>query len=288
MPWYHGPTLMEHLETVEVDETRLQGSRSAAGAVGEPPNLDFRGFRRHGAGGVIREAGRPGPVLPSGARARWRASSPPTATWTGRRRPVRHADAGRRGRHLARRRDRRRRRAAEVADQFECAPGVDGDERRCCPGRPYLLKIGTAPSPPRSHRAIKYKVNVNTLEHLAAKQLELNEIGVCNLALDRADGLRPYAENRETGGFILIDRLTNNTVGAGMLHFALRRAHNIHWQRLDVDKAARAAEGPEAGVLWFTGLSGAGKSTIANLVEKKLLPWAGTPTCWTATTCATA
>ena len=119
--------------------------------------------------------------------------------------------------------------------------------------------------------ALKYKVNVNTLEHLAAKTLELNEIGVCNLALDRPIAFDPYAGNRDTGGFILIDRLTNDTVGAGMLHFALRRSHNIHWQAVDVDKAARAAlKGQQPAVLWFTGLSGAGKSTIANLVEKKL------------------
>jgi bifunctional enzyme CysN/CysC len=117
----------------------------------------------------------------------------------------------------------------------------------------------------------KYKVNVNTMEHLAAKKLDLNEIGVCNIALDRPIAFDPYQANRETGGFIVIDRMTNNTVGAGMLHFALRRAHNIHLQHLDVDKSARAAQkGQKPVLLWFTGLSGAGKSTIANLVEKKL------------------
>jgi bifunctional enzyme CysN/CysC len=117
----------------------------------------------------------------------------------------------------------------------------------------------------------KYKVNVNTLEHLAAKQLDLNEIGVCNSRSTAPVAFDPYTANRDTGGFILIDRLTNATVGAGMLHFALRRAHNIHLQHVDVDKSARRpAQGPEAAVLWFTGLSGAGKSTIANLVEKKL------------------
>jgi len=114
-------------------------------------------------------------------------------------------------------------------------------------------------------------VNVNTLEHLAAKQLELNEIGVCNIGLDRQIAFDPYAENRDTGGFILIDRLTNDTVGCGLLQFALRRADNIHWQALDVNRQARAAaKGQKACVLWFTGLSGAGKSTIANLVEKRL------------------
>jgi len=112
---------------------------------------------------------------------------------------------------------------------------------------------------------------VNTLERLAAKQLELNEIGVCNLSFDRAIPFDPYAENRETGGFILIDKLSNDTVGAGLLNFALRRAENIHWQALDVNKTARSSlKGQRACVLWFTGLSGAGKSTVANLVEKRL------------------
>jgi bifunctional enzyme CysN/CysC len=138
------------------------------------------------------------------------------------------------------------------------------------PGRPYLLKIGTQ-TVPATVTEPKYKVNVNTMEHLAAKQLEINEIGVVNLALDRPIAFDPYTVNRDTGGFILINRLTNNTVGAGMMHFALRRSHNIHMQHVDVDKAARAkAKGQRPGVLWFTGLSGAGKSTIANLVEKKL------------------
>ena len=139
------------------------------------------------------------------------------------------------------------------------------------PGRPYLMKIGTR-SVNATLTELKYKVNVNTLEHLAARTLELNEIGVCNVALDRPVTFDPYSVNRETGGFILIDRMTNNTVGAGMLHFALRRAHNIHLQHLDVDKVARAAQKRQRpAVIWFTGLSGAGKSTIANLVEKKLL-----------------
>ncbi|MCC7152386.1 MAG: adenylyl-sulfate kinase, partial [Rubrivivax sp.] len=138
-------------------------------------------------------------------------------------------------------------------------------------GRPYLLKIGTRTVGATITEA-KYKINVNTLEHLAARQLELNEIGVCNLALDRAVPFDAYADNRTTGGFIVIDRLGNNTVGAGMLHFALRRAHNVHLQPLDVDKAARSAvKGQRPVVLWFTGLSGAGKSTIANELEKKLL-----------------
>jgi bifunctional enzyme CysN/CysC len=159
---------------------------------------------------------------------------------------------------------------SEVADQFEAAIVWMADES-LFPGRPYLLKIGTC-TINATITEPKYKVNVNTMEHLAAKKLDLNEIGVCNIALDRPVAFDPYAGNRQTGGFILIDRMTNHTVGAGMLHFALRRAHNIHLQHVDVDKAARAAQKRQRPfVLWFTGLSGAGKSTIANLVEKKLL-----------------
>jgi bifunctional enzyme CysN/CysC len=117
----------------------------------------------------------------------------------------------------------------------------------------------------------KHKVNVNTLEHVAARTLELDEIGVCNLHLDQMVAFDPYARNRDTGGFILIDPLTNHTIGAGLLHFALRRSQNIHWQAIEVDKAAHTAlKGHRPCVVWFTGLSGAGKSTIANIVEKKL------------------
>ena len=138
------------------------------------------------------------------------------------------------------------------------------------PGRPYLMKIG-ARTVGVTLAAPKYKVNVNTLEHLAAKTLELNEIGVCNLSLDRAIAFDPYERNRDTGGFIVIDRVSNDTVGAGMLHFALRRSHNVHWQAIEVNKQAHAAlKGQQPAVVWFTGLSGAGKSTVANLVEKRL------------------
>jgi bifunctional enzyme CysN/CysC len=117
----------------------------------------------------------------------------------------------------------------------------------------------------------KYQINVNNLEHVAAPTLTLNQIGVCNLHLDRAVAFDAYEDNRETGGFILIDRLTNNTVGAGLLHFALRRSDNVHWQAVEVHKAARSRIKHHApAVVWFTGLSGAGKSTIANLAEKRL------------------
>jgi bifunctional enzyme CysN/CysC len=138
------------------------------------------------------------------------------------------------------------------------------------PGRPYWIKVG-AKQVTATITEPKYKVNVNTLEHLAAKTLALNEIGVCNLSLDQSIAFDPYDENRDTGAFILIDRLTNATIGAGLLHFALRRSQNIHWQALEVNKDARSkVKGQKPTVLWFTGLSGAGKSTIANLVEKQL------------------
>ncbi len=143
-------------------------------------------------------------------------------------------------------------------------------EREMLPGRPYLMKIGPMTVGLTLSRP-KYKVNVNTMEHLAATTLALNEIGVCSLRLDQPVPFDPYRENRDMGGFIIIDRLTNATVGAGLLNFALRRADSVQWQSMDVDKAARVVRnghGPCA--IWFTGLSGSGKSTIANLVEKRL------------------
>ena len=156
-----------------------------------------------------------------------------------------------------------------VADQFEATIVWMADDPMYR-GRNYLMRIGsqlaTATIAP-----LKYKLNVNTLEHMAATKLELNEIGVIDLELDRPIAFDPYDENRDTGGFILVDRITNETVGAGMIRFALRRAANLKWQTVDVDKAARAAaKGQQPSVLWFTGLSGAGKSTIANLVETEL------------------
>ena len=271
MPWYTGPALLPFLEACEVDETRLrrQPLRLPVQWVNRP-SLDFRGYCGQLASGVL-EAGQPVRILPSGRQTRVarivdidgdrpRAQAGESVTFTledevdlSRGDLVCAIDS-----------------PAEVADQFECTLVWMADEPML-PGRPYLVKIGT-----RTLGATvtepKYKLNVNTLEHLAAKQLGLNEIGVCNLALDRAVPFDAYADNRATGGFIVIDRMTNNTVGAGMLHFALRRAHNIHPQHLDVDRAARSAiKGQEPVLLWFTGLSGAGKSTIANLVEKKLL-----------------
>jgi bifunctional enzyme CysN/CysC len=157
----------------------------------------------------------------------------------------------------------------EASDQFEVQILWMGDEPML-PGRPYLIKSGTKTLPGTLDK-LKYKTNVNTMEQQAAKSLALNEIGVCNLELDGTLAFAPYTENKSLGSFIIIDRFTNTTVGMGLIRFALRRAANIHWQATDVNKQARARllkQKPR--VLWFTGLSGAGKSTIANLVEKQL------------------
>jgi bifunctional enzyme CysN/CysC len=269
-PWYHGPTLMGFLETTEIDETRLQ-----AGPFRMPvqwvnrPNLDFRGFCGFIASGNVK-AGDRIRVQPSGRESTVKrivayGGDLPQAV-AGQSVTLTLADEVdiSRGDVISTAES-----PAEVADQFECSI-VWMAEEPMLPGRPYLLKVGTR-TVSATITEPKYKVNVNTMEHLAAKQLELNEIGVCNIALDRAVAFDPYTANRETGGFILIDRMSNNTVGAGMLNFALRRSHNIHLQHVDIDKDARSLlKGQKPAVLWFTGLSGAGKSTIANLVEKRL------------------
>jgi bifunctional enzyme CysN/CysC len=157
----------------------------------------------------------------------------------------------------------------EAADQFE-ATVVWMAEEELLPGRPYWLKLGTQ-TVSATVQQPKYQVNVNTLEHLAAKTLALNAIGIANISTDKPLIFEPYDQNHVLGGFILIDKLTNATVGAGMLHFALRRASNVHWQAIDIDRAAQAQQKHQKPrLLWFTGLSGAGKSTIANLVQKKL------------------
>ena len=268
-PWYEGPALMPLLESLPVeDDLREKPFRMAVQWVNRP-NLDFRGFSGLISSGTVR----PGDkikALPSGRES----SIDRIVTFRG---DLDEAVAGQsvtltlkdeidisRGDVIAEAGS-----PPAVADQFE-ATIVWMDDEAMLPGRPYLLKLGTRTVSAQITEP-KYKVNVNTLEHLAAKRLELNEIGVCNLSLDAAIAFDAYAENRDLGGFILIDRISNRTVGAGMLHFALRRSQNIHWQALDVDKAARAAlKGQRGRVVWLTGLSGSGKSTIANLVEKRL------------------
>ncbi len=267
--WYTGPMLMEHLETVPVDDDQEARPFRLPVQWVNRPHQDFRGYAGTIASGVVRPGDRVR-VLPSGresAVARIvtadgdlpQAVAEQAVTLT----LVDEIDVSR-GDVIAAASD-----PVPVADQFE-ATVVWMDDAPMLRGRTYLLKLGTTTAT-ATVAPLKYKVDVNTLEHLAAEKLDLNEIGVCELELDRAIPFEPYAVSRDLGGFILIDRLTNNTVGAGQLTFALRRSQNIHWQAVDVDRAARGASlGQKPCVLWFTGLSGAGKSTIANLVEKKL------------------
>jgi len=268
-PWYCGPTLIGYLETVEIDDWGQSKPFRLAVQWVNRPDLDFRGFSGQIAGGVVRPGDRVR-VLPSGQTATVArlvsadgdldvavAGQSVTVTLT------EQIDVSR-GDVLA---------AADappaVADQFE-AHVIWMSETEMLPGRPYLMKIGTSTVGLTIARP-KYKINVNTLDHTAAKTLGLNEIGVCNINLDRPVPFDPYLENRDMGGFIVIDRLTNSTVGAGLLHFALRRADNVAWQVIEVNKEAHArVKGQLPAVVWFTGLSGAGKSTIANVVERKL------------------
>lgn len=269
MPWHQRPTLMGYLESVEIDDDlQTKPFRLPVQWVNRP-NQDFRGFAGTIASGTIRR-GDTVRALPSGRQSRITRivgyeSDLETAV-AGQSITVTLADEidVSRGDVLA---------AADappaVSDQFQATIIWMHDEPMLR-GRPYIIKLGTR-TLTGSITTPRHKVNVNTMERLAAKQLELNEIGVCNVSFDRAIPFDPYADNRETGGFILIDKLSNDTVGAGLLNFALRRAENIHWQALDVNKGARSSlKGQRACVLWFTGLSGAGKSTVANLVEKRL------------------
>jgi bifunctional enzyme CysN/CysC len=281
-PWYHGASLIEHLENVELNNTADQARplRMPVQWVNRP-NLDFRGF----AGLIASGSVKPGDVvrvLPSGktstvARIVTMPKGSGFSSEPGGDGDLPQAVAGQsvtltladeidcsRGDVIA---------AADappqVADQFEATLVWMADEA-LIPGRGYWLKLATQMVSATIH-APKYTVNVNTMEHVAAKTLELNAIGVAELATDKPITFEAYADSRTLGGFILIDKLTNATVAAGMLNFSLRRAQNVHWQALDISREAHAGlKNQKPAVLWFTGLSGSGKSTIANLVEKKL------------------
>jgi bifunctional enzyme CysN/CysC len=269
-PWYEGPTLVDHLETVELDSTIDQARplRMPVQWVNRP-NLDFRGFSGQLASGSVK----PGDairVLPSGKTS----TISRIVTLDG---DLDEAVAGQsvtlcfndeidcsRGSVIATADD-----PPEVADQFEATLVWMNDDPLHV-GRAYWLKLGsqivsvTVQEP-------KYTININTMDHLAAKTLELNEIGVAEITTDKPIVFEPYAENRALGGFILVDKMTNATVAAGMLHFSLRRAQNVHWQATDIGREQHAAmKNQKPAVLWFTGLSGSGKSTIANEVEKRL------------------
>ncbi|WP_193175987.1 sulfate adenylyltransferase subunit CysN [Oricola nitratireducens] len=268
--WYNGPVLLEHLETVGVrDVMQTKAFRMPVQWVNRP-NLDFRGFAGFISSGTIKPGDRI-KVLPSAKES----TVARIVTIDG---DLDEAVAGQsvtltledeidisRGDTICTAGD-----PAEVANQFETTLLWMADEPMY-PGRPYVMKIGTSTVNATITRP-KYRIDVNTLAHEAAHELQLNEVGVCNLSLDRAIAFDPYADNRETGGFILIDKMTNATVGMGMIHFALRRSSNVHWQALDVERSTRSAmKGHKPAVLWFTGLSGSGKSTIANIVDRKLI-----------------
>ena len=269
-PWYTGPNLIEHLETVEVNSSIDAGRpfRMPVQWVNRP-NLDFRGF----SGLVATGAVKPGDairVLPSGKTS----TVSRIVTFDG---DLEEAVAGQsvticfdteidcsRGDVISLADN-----PPQVADQFETTIVWMADEPLQV-GRAYWLKLGTQTVSATVH-APKYAVNVNTMEHIAVKTLELNAIGVAQIVTDKPIVFEAYADNRTLGGFILIDKITNATVAAGMLHFSLRRAQNVHWQALDISRQAHASlKNQKPAVLWFTGLSGSGKSTIANLVEKKL------------------
>ncbi len=270
MPWYEGASLLEALESVDVSRASANiGFRMPVQWVCRPDHT-FRGF----AGTVAAGSVKPGDAviaLPSGRRSQVArivtADGDLEIAVPGQAITLTLADELdiSRGDIIA-----EAAKPPQMSDQF-AAHLLWLGEQPLLPGRPYWLKIGAC-IVGASITEIKHKVDVNTQEQLAAKHLELNEVAYCNLHLDRAIPYEAYADNRELGGFILIDRQSNATVAAGTLDFALRRAGNIHWQHVDVDKRARARiKGQEPRCLWFTGLSGSGKSTIANLVEKRLL-----------------
>ena len=268
-PWHSGPSLMEHLESVEPGRANANSPLRMPVQWVNRPNHEFRGFSGRLLGGRVKPGDRVR-VLPSGKQSKVarivtqggdlaEAVDGQSVTLT----LADEIDISR-GDVIAAADD-----PPGLADQFE-ASIVWMSEDAMLPGRPYLVKLG-ATTLGASLGQPKYVVDVNTLEHLAARTLHLNEIGVCNLTLDRAVAFDAYADNRDMGSLIVIDRYSNQTVGAGLLHFALRRSQNIHWQATEVDKDARARQnGHRPCVLWMTGLSGSGKSTIANVVEREL------------------
>jgi len=269
-PWYDGPSLLSHLENVELDQTLAADKpfRMPVQWVNRP-NLDFRGFSGQIASGTIAQ-GDMVRVVPSGKTTKIArivtmdgdlpmavAGQSVTLTFDdeidcSRGDVIAIADA-----------------PPMVADQFESTL-VWMDETALLPGRNYIMKIGTQ-TVEASVQSLKYQINVNNTEHLAVKTLALNDIGVVEIGTTRPIVFEAYGDNRDLGGFILIDKMSHATIAAGMLHFSLRRAQNVHWQASDIDRQAHAAQkNQKPRVLWFTGLSGSGKSTIANALEKRL------------------
>ena len=268
-PWHTGPSLMEYLETVPVDDARRNAPFRMPVQWVNRPNLDFRGFSGQIASGTVRPGDRI-KTLPSAKESRIAR----IVTMDG---DLEEAIAGQsvtltledeidssRGDVIATADN-----PPEVSDQFQVRV-LWMSERPLLPGRKYIFKIG-AKQVRGTVNAPKYTIDINTLGDEPARTLELNEFGVTTISLDEPIAFDPYNEIRETGGFVIIDRLTNDTMGMGLIDFALRRASNIHWQELDVDRQALAEQkGQKPAVLWFTGLSGSGKSTIANQVQKRL------------------
>jgi bifunctional enzyme CysN/CysC len=268
-PWYKGPSLLSHLGVVDVEADLASKPFRMPVQWVNRPDLDFRGF----SGTIVSGTVKPGDTL---AVAKSGRTSKVTriVTYDG---DKQQAVAGEavticladevdisRGDVLAAAEAR-----PQVTDQF-AAHVLWMAEEELLPHRQYLIKTG-AQTVPAQITQLKHKVDVNTLEHAAGRTLHLNEVGYCNLSTSVPIAFDPYADNRDMGAFVIIDRFTNGTVGAGMIDFGLRRATNVHWQAMDVDADARAAQlGQKPCVLWFTGLSGSGKSTIANLVEKRL------------------
>ena len=268
MPWYEGPSLLTHLEEVDVPDDN-QGPLRLPVQYVIRPDQDFRGYAGRIAGGTV-AAGDPLKILPSGQEAkvsqvyigevaqdRASAGQSVSVTLQG------EFDISRGDMLVA------ADKPAEIADQFR-ATIIWMDQREMLPGRAYIMKT-EGRSATATLAKPRFRINVNNYEQQPVDTLALNDIASCNISLDRAIAFDSYETNRTTGSFILIDPETNATAGVGMIKFALRRSQNIHWQALDIDKAQRAmAKGQKPVVLWFTGLSGSGKSTIANIVEKKL------------------
>ena len=268
-PWYNGQTIMEYLETVEVHDQKISQSFRMPIQWVNRPNSEFRGFSGLIASGEIK-SGEEVKILPGGKKS----SIKDIVTWSGN---LESASAGQsvtvtlddeidisRGDVMISAKS-----SCGESDQFQAHVLWMNDDAMM-PGRQYLLKSNTQ-SATLTLGKLKHKIDVNTLEHLPAKILQLNEIGVCNLSLDKRIAFDPYEANQTMGGFIIIDRMSNNTVGMGLIDFALRRSENIHWQKMDVSKESRAKQKLQTPkVIWFTGLSGSGKSSIANILEKKL------------------
>lgn len=268
-PWYAGPSLMQYLDTVNTRDPREQGAFRLPVQWVNRPHLDFRGFCGRVADGQV-QAGDAVRVLPSGVQTRVKAVHagfdvmPLAGTGDAITLTLDDEVDASRGDVLVAAAQQ-----CEVADQFE-AKLLWMTEHALAPGRQYLMKLATK-EVTATVTDIKYRVDVNTGSHLAAKTLGLNEIATVNLSTSAPLVFEPYAKNRVLGSFILIDKLTFETVGAGMIDFALRRSSNIHWQALQVNKATRATQKQQTPqCIWFTGLSGSGKSTLANLLELRL------------------